>query len=166
MQDLNDLRFFAEVVEQNGFAAAARKLGMPRSRLSRRIGLLEERLGVRLVHRCGTADRSLARLGAEGRHHSCGISIKKRIAAFGAGASGFFGKGICPIRAPWWKNAGMKRKTTADHAGAISPLRRRASGAKGVGAFVRFQAGGQGSRVPRMGATEVTGRELPVCFRV
>lgn len=51
MQDLNDLRLFAEVVEQNGFAAAARKLGMPRSRLSRRIGLLEQRLGVRLVHR-------------------------------------------------------------------------------------------------------------------
>src|SRR5271170_4796589 len=51
MQDLNDLRFFAGVVEQNGFAAAARKLGMPRSRLSRRIGLLEERLGVRLIQR-------------------------------------------------------------------------------------------------------------------
>ncbi len=33
MQDLNDLRFLVEVVEQNGFAAAARKLGMPRSRL-------------------------------------------------------------------------------------------------------------------------------------
>lgn len=50
MQDLNDLRFFAEV-EKNGFAAAARKLRMPRSRLSRRIGLLEDRLGVRLIHR-------------------------------------------------------------------------------------------------------------------
>jgi hypothetical protein len=48
-------------------------------------------------------------------HHSCGISIKKRIAAFGVGASGFLGKGICRIRAPRWKNAGMKRKTTADH---------------------------------------------------
>ena len=34
MQDLNDMRFFAEVVDQNGFAAAARKLGMPRSRKS------------------------------------------------------------------------------------------------------------------------------------
>ena len=43
MQDLNDLRFFAEVVEHNGFAPAARKL-VPRSRLSRRIGLLEDRL--------------------------------------------------------------------------------------------------------------------------
>ena len=51
MQDLNDLYFFAQVVDHNGFAAAARALGMPRSRLSRRIGLLEERLGVRLIQR-------------------------------------------------------------------------------------------------------------------
>lgn len=51
MQDLNDLYFFAQVVDHNGFAAAARVLGMPRSRLSRRIGLLEERLGVRLIQR-------------------------------------------------------------------------------------------------------------------
>jgi len=51
MQDLNDMRFFAEVVDQNGFAAAARKLGMPRSRLSRRIGLLEDRLRIKLIHR-------------------------------------------------------------------------------------------------------------------
>ena len=51
MQDLNDKRFFAEVVDPNGFAAAARKLRMPRSRLSRRIGFLEDRLGIRLIHR-------------------------------------------------------------------------------------------------------------------
>lgn len=42
MQDLNDLYFFAQVVDHNGFAAAARALGMPRSRLSRRIGLLAD----------------------------------------------------------------------------------------------------------------------------
>lgn len=51
MQDRNDLRLFAEVVAANGFAAAARRLGVPRSRISRRIGLLEEGLGVRLIHR-------------------------------------------------------------------------------------------------------------------
>jgi DNA-binding transcriptional LysR family regulator len=51
MQDLNDLYFFAQVVDHNGFAAAARALGMPRSRLSRRIGLLEGRLSVRLIQR-------------------------------------------------------------------------------------------------------------------
>jgi DNA-binding transcriptional LysR family regulator len=51
MQDLNDLYYFAQVVEHGGFAPAGRALGMPKSKLSRRIGLLEERLGVRLILR-------------------------------------------------------------------------------------------------------------------
>jgi DNA-binding transcriptional LysR family regulator len=50
-QDLNDLYFFAQVVEKGGFAPAGRALGIPKSRLSRRIALLEERLGVRLLQR-------------------------------------------------------------------------------------------------------------------
>lgn len=50
-QDLNDLYFFTQVVEQGGFTAAGRALGIPKSRLSRRIALLEERLGVRLLQR-------------------------------------------------------------------------------------------------------------------
>lgn len=51
MQDLNDLQLFARVVEYGGFAAAGRALGIPKSKLSRRVALLEERLGVRLIHR-------------------------------------------------------------------------------------------------------------------
>ena len=51
MQDLNDLYFFAQVVEHEGFAPAGRALGVPKSKLSRRIGVLEERLGVRLIQR-------------------------------------------------------------------------------------------------------------------
>ncbi|MBC9250792.1 LysR family transcriptional regulator [Pseudomonas alcaligenes] len=51
MQDLNDLFYFAQVVEQGGFTAAGRLLGIPKSRLSRRIAELEERLGVRLLQR-------------------------------------------------------------------------------------------------------------------
>jgi len=51
MHDLNDLYFFVQVVEHGGFAAAGRALGVPKSRLSRRIALLEERLGVRLLQR-------------------------------------------------------------------------------------------------------------------
>lgn len=51
MQDLNDLQFFAHVVEHGGYAAAERALGIPKSRLSRRIAQLEEDLGVRLLQR-------------------------------------------------------------------------------------------------------------------
>ena len=51
MQDLNDLMFFARVVEHGGYSAASRALGIPKSRLSRRIAALEERLGVRLLQR-------------------------------------------------------------------------------------------------------------------
>ena len=51
MQDLNDMLYFAEVVERGGFAAAGRALGVPKSRLSRRIAELEARLGVRLLQR-------------------------------------------------------------------------------------------------------------------
>jgi DNA-binding transcriptional LysR family regulator len=51
MQDLNDLYYYAQVVDHGGFAAAARALGVPKSKLSRRIALLEERLGVRLIQR-------------------------------------------------------------------------------------------------------------------
>ncbi|AVO48926.1 LysR family transcriptional regulator [Melaminivora suipulveris] len=51
MQDLNDLQYFAAVVEHGGFAAAGRALGVQKSRLSRRVLALEERLGVRLLNR-------------------------------------------------------------------------------------------------------------------
>jgi len=51
MQDLNDLYYFAVVVEHGGFAAAERALGIPKSRLSRRISQLEADMGVRLLQR-------------------------------------------------------------------------------------------------------------------
>lgn len=51
MQDLNDLYYFAQIVEQGGFSAAARTLGIPKSRLSRRLQHLEDRLGARLLNR-------------------------------------------------------------------------------------------------------------------
>jgi DNA-binding transcriptional LysR family regulator len=75
MQDLNDLRFFVEVVDQNGFAAAARKVGMPRSRLSRRIGLLEERLGVRLVQR-STRRFVITEIGQEYYRHCAAMLVE------------------------------------------------------------------------------------------
>jgi DNA-binding transcriptional LysR family regulator len=49
--DLNDLYYFVQVVDHGGFAQTGRALGIPKSKLSRRIALLEERLGVRLIQR-------------------------------------------------------------------------------------------------------------------
>jgi len=62
MQDLNDMLYFAEVVERGGFAAAGRALGVPKSRLSRRVSELEAQLGVRLLQRT-TRRLSLTEVG-------------------------------------------------------------------------------------------------------
>lgn len=51
MKDLNDLYYFAQIVEHGGFSSAARALALPKSRLSRKIKQLEERLGARLLNR-------------------------------------------------------------------------------------------------------------------
>ena len=49
--DLNDLRFFAEIIERGSFTSAAQVLGVQTSRLSRRVTALETELGVRLLNR-------------------------------------------------------------------------------------------------------------------
>jgi DNA-binding transcriptional LysR family regulator len=51
MEDLNDLALFAAVVTHGSFSAAGRALGVPKSRVSRRVAELEQRLGVRLLQR-------------------------------------------------------------------------------------------------------------------
>jgi DNA-binding transcriptional LysR family regulator len=47
----NDLLLFARVVDEGSFSRAAERLGMPKSTLSRRLSLLETRLGERLLLR-------------------------------------------------------------------------------------------------------------------
>ncbi|AUX38392.1 MULTISPECIES: LysR substrate-binding domain-containing protein [Sorangium] len=51
MDEWNDLALFVRIAEHGGLSAAGRALGAPKSSLSRRLQLLEERLGVRLVQR-------------------------------------------------------------------------------------------------------------------
>lgn len=69
MQDLNDMLFFAEVVDRGSFAAAGRALNIPKSKLSRRVAELEGRLGVRLLQRT-TRRLSLTQAG-EIYHRHC-----------------------------------------------------------------------------------------------
>ncbi len=49
--DVNGYFFFVHVVEKKGFAPAGRALNIPKSRLSRHVSQLEDRLGVRLIQR-------------------------------------------------------------------------------------------------------------------
>lgn len=51
MSELEDIRAFIEVVEGSGFSEAARRLGVSKSIVSRRISRLEDDLGVRLLSR-------------------------------------------------------------------------------------------------------------------
>jgi len=49
--DLNELLVFTRVVQAGSFTAAARRLKMPKSSVSRKVSDLEERIGARLLHR-------------------------------------------------------------------------------------------------------------------
>lgn len=51
MIDYNEMAIFAKVVDAGSYTRAADKLGLPKSTVSRKITQLEERLGVRLLHR-------------------------------------------------------------------------------------------------------------------
>jgi DNA-binding transcriptional LysR family regulator len=78
-QDLNDLYFFAKVVDCGSYTAAADTLGMQTSKLSRRIGALEKELGVRLLNRT-TRKLSLTEAG-QTLHRHCVALIAEAEAA-------------------------------------------------------------------------------------
>jgi DNA-binding transcriptional LysR family regulator len=78
-QDLNDLFYFAKVIEHGGFAAAGRAVGMPRSKLSRRIAMLKERLGVRLIQR-STRRFAVTEMGREYHRHCLAVLVEAEAA--------------------------------------------------------------------------------------
>ncbi len=79
MDNLAAMRVLVRVVETGGFSAAGRALGMAPSSVSRRIGELEDLLGVRLLHRT-TRKLSLTEAGrpiTSGRKGSCARSRRR-----------------------------------------------------------------------------------------
>jgi DNA-binding transcriptional LysR family regulator len=118
MQDLNDLYFFAKVVEHGGFAPAGRALGMPKSRLSRRIALLEERLGVRLIQR-STRVFAVTDIGQEYYRHCIAMlveaeSAQEAIERTRAAPSGTV-RVSCPSSVAYFQVAGMVVRFMAKH---------------------------------------------------
>jgi DNA-binding transcriptional LysR family regulator len=68
VQDLNNLYFFAKVVDFGSYTAAAKALGLQTSKLSRRVAALETELGVRLINRT-TRRLSLTEAGKTFHRH-------------------------------------------------------------------------------------------------
>ena len=75
MRDLNALQLFVQVVTHGGFSAAGRALGMPKSKLSRRIAQLEEELGVRLIQR-STRRFAVTEVGQEYLRHCTAMLVE------------------------------------------------------------------------------------------
>lgn len=99
MQDLNDLYFFVQVVDHGGFAPAGRALGTPKSRLSRRIGLLEDRLGVRLLQR-STRRFTVTEIGREYYRHCVNMLTEAEAAQEAIDRSRSEPRGIVKLSCP------------------------------------------------------------------
>ena len=67
--DLEDLQTFVEVADSGGVSPAARRLGIAKSVVSRRLSRLEEELGVQLLSR-NTRGASLTEAGTTFREHA------------------------------------------------------------------------------------------------
>lgn len=76
---LSDLYYFAQVVEWGGFAAAGRALGIPKSRLSRRIAELETRLNASLLQRT-TRKLALTAVGERYLQHCQAMLLEAEMA--------------------------------------------------------------------------------------
>ena len=70
--DLDDLRTFVEVADAGGVSPGARRLGISKSIVSRRLARLEEALGVQLLSRT-TRGAALTEAGASFREHAARI---------------------------------------------------------------------------------------------
>jgi len=76
----NDLMLFAKVVESGSFSRAAQRVGLPKSTLSRRIGLLETQLGERLLLRT-TRQLTVTDFGHSVLEHAQGVAHEVEAAA-------------------------------------------------------------------------------------
>ncbi|HCM9421193.1 TPA: LysR family transcriptional regulator [Enterobacter asburiae] len=99
MQDLNDFVWFVKVVDYGGFAAAGRALDLPKSRLSRRIAHLEERLGVRLIHRT-TRQFTVTEVGQTFYQHCKAMMVEAEAAEEAVAALQAEPRGVVRITCP------------------------------------------------------------------
>lgn len=75
MLDLNDVYYFVKVVDEKGFAAAARALDTPKSTLSNRVARLEAHLGARLIQR-SSRRFTVTDVGREFHRHAAAMLLE------------------------------------------------------------------------------------------
>ncbi len=99
MQPLEGFYYFVQVVEHLGFAPAARALAIPKSRLSRHVAALEERLGARLIQR-STRRFVLTELGREVLQHARAMLAEADAAVDVAEAARAEPRGVVRVSCP------------------------------------------------------------------
>jgi DNA-binding transcriptional LysR family regulator len=73
MLDVDDLQTFVEVADAGGVSSAARRLGVSKSIVSRRLFRLETELGIQLLART-TRGAALTEAGVTFREHAAGCA--------------------------------------------------------------------------------------------
>ncbi|WP_338763605.1 LysR substrate-binding domain-containing protein [Massilia sp. METH4] len=77
--NLNDLHYFVRVIDHGGFAAASRRLGIPKSTLAKRVSELERMLDVRLIQR-SSRRFTVTEVGQEFYRHAAAMVIEAEAA--------------------------------------------------------------------------------------
>jgi DNA-binding transcriptional LysR family regulator len=98
-KDLNNLYFFARVVEFGSYTAAAEALGIQTSKLSRRVGALEKELGVRLLNRT-TRKLSLTDAGRTFHRHCAALIAEAEAAKDAIGQTLSAPRGVVRVSCP------------------------------------------------------------------
>ena len=96
--DLEDLRTFVEVADAGGVSPGARRLGISKSIVSRRLARLEEALGVQLLSRT-TRGAALTEAGASFREHAVRVAAEIEAAQDAISPEGDL-RGLLRVAAP------------------------------------------------------------------
>ena len=121
-QDLNNLYFFARVVDFGSFTAAAEALGLQTSKLSRRVGALENELGVRLLNRT-TRRLSLTEAGKTFHGHCVALIAEAAAAKDAINQTLSAPRGIVRVSCPTGLLQGGVAKILAGYLGAHPQVR-------------------------------------------
>ncbi|WP_092369954.1 LysR substrate-binding domain-containing protein [Phytopseudomonas seleniipraecipitans] len=98
-RNLNDLFYFAKIIEAGGFTSASRMLGIPKSRLSRRIAELEKSLGARLLQRT-TRKLQLTALGERYLRHCQAMVLEADLAEEAVASATSEPRGVLRVSSP------------------------------------------------------------------